>query len=65
MQQARFHHANMLVDQLCATINTKGTEVLAILQDSVIGDDNPPIEVIPPPTSPPAPAAKAVEYIDV
>ena len=32
MQQAGYHHANMLAAQLEATINTQGTDMLEMLQ---------------------------------
>ena len=48
-----------------ATIDTQGTKMLAMLQWLVIGDDNPPIEFIPPPTAPPDPEADAIAHTDV
>ena len=65
MHQAGFHHTNMLSEQLRTTIDTQGAEMLAILQELVIADNNPPIEDMPPPKSPPAPVANAVAHIDV
>ena len=62
MQHAGYHHAKMLAEHLRDMINTQGIEMLAILQELVIGDDNPHIEVISPPTSPPAPAANTVAH---
>ena len=39
--------------------------MLVMLQELVIGGNNPPVEVIPPPTAPPDPAANTVAHIDV
>ena len=55
----------MLAEHLRDTINTQGTEMLVMLQELVIGDDNPPIEVILPPTAPSTPAANAIAHTDV
>ena len=55
----------MLAKQLRATIDTQGTEMFTMLQELVVGDENPPIEVISPPTYPPTPAANVVAYTDV
>ena len=56
MQQARFHHANMLADQLWADLQLQGTEMLAMVQELVIADNNPPTSDA---QSPPQPAANA------
>ena len=65
MQYCGFHHANILAEQLRATIDTQGIEMLEMLQELVIGNDNPPNEVIPPSTAPPDPAANDVAHTDV
>ena len=65
MQQAGFHHTNMLAEQLRITIETQRTEMLAILQEIVIADNNSPIEGMPPPTAPPAPVENTVVHTDV
>ena len=39
MQQASYHHANMLADQFCADIQIQGTEMLALIQVMVFGDN--------------------------
>ena len=35
MQQAGSHHANMLAEQLCTTINGQGAEMLVMLQEII------------------------------
>ena len=64
MQHAGFHHAKML-DQLCTTINTQGTEMITMIQELVVTDNNSSIEENLPPTAPPAPAANAAAHMDV
>ena len=52
----------MLAQQLCTTIDTQSTEMLAMLQDfAAIQDANPPVEA----PSSPAPAANTVAQTDV
>ena len=65
MQHAGFHHANMLNEQLHSTIDTPGTEMMAMLQELVIVDNNPPLEDMPPPTDPPAPTVNTVAHTEV
>ena len=61
MQQAGYHHANMLAQYLQATMEIQGTEIITILQDfAAVQDANPPVEALPP-----APAAKALAQTDV
>ena len=55
----------MLSEQLRITINTQGTEILAMLQELVVADNNSPIEEMPPPTAPPTPAENAVAHTNV
>ena len=60
MQEAGYHHANMLPDQRRADLQLQGTEMLALVQSMVI-DNNQPVEEVQPPTQPqPVPAANAV-----
>ena len=54
MQQAGYHHANMLAAQLRADLQVQGSEMLAMVQEMSI-DDNPPTDS----RSPPEPAANA------
>ena len=62
MQQAGYHQANMLAQQLRTTIDTQGTEMIAMLQDfAAVQDANPPVEAPPPP----APVANAVLQTEV
>ena len=69
MQQAGYHHANMLATQLEVTINTQGTEVLEMLQamqldkDAPNGDPHQPPEHQPIPLQ--SPAANAAVQQDV
>ena len=44
MQQAGYHHANMLASQLQATIDSQGTKMLKMLQwlRGLVTDDNAP-----------------------
>ena len=68
MQQAGFHHAKILATRLPTTIDTQGTEILAMLQELVVTDNNPPIEeALPPPphAAPPDPAVNATARTDV
>ena len=61
MQQAGYHHANVLAQQIQTSIGAQGTEMLAMLQDfAVVQDANPPVEA-----QPPAPAANSVAQTDV
>jgi hypothetical protein len=62
MQQVGYHHANMLAQQLRSTIDSQGTEMLAMLQD-ITTNVNPPLEEQP--QAPPAPAANAVAHTDI
>ena len=62
MQEAGYQHASMLAEQLQATINNQGTEMLAMLQRLADVENNPPPEEVIPP---PAPAAIAVTNTDV
>ena len=41
MQQAGYHHTNMLADQLRADLQIQGTEMLALVQSMVIDDNQP------------------------
>ena len=54
MEQAGFHHANMLADQLRANLEAQSSAMLAMVQESTT-DNNPPIVS----NNPPAPAANA------
>ena len=65
MQHSGFHHPNIFAEQLRTTIDTQGTEMLAMLQELVIVYNNPSIEDMPPPTASPDPAANAVVHTDV
>ena len=57
MQQAGYHHANMLADKLRADLQMPGNEMLAMVQGFVESNINqPPEEELPQP----APAANAV-----
>ena len=42
MQQAGFHHANMLTNRLRADLHLQGTEMLAIVQELAISDNHSP-----------------------
>ena len=62
MQQAGYHHANMMAAQLRTTMTDCDTEMLAMLQGLAEQDANPPqAEVIPQP----APAANAATNQDI
>ena len=61
MQQAGYHHANMLAEQLRATMDNQGNEMLAMLQGLTEANTNPPTEEV----LPPAPAANAAAHVDV
>ena len=56
MQQAGYHHANMLAEQLRTDLQVQGTEMLAIVQEMAAATINPPENGNQPP---PAPAANA------
>ena len=61
MQQAGYHHANMLADQFRADLQLQGTEMLTLVQSMANIDNNPPIdEAQPPPQSPPVPVSNTV-----
>ena len=51
IQQADYHHANMFAEQLYADLQLQGMEMLALVQSMVI-DDNQPVEEIQPPLHP-------------
>ena len=55
MQQAGYHHANMLAAQLRADLQVQGSEMLAMVQDMSVRDDIPPTDS----RSPPEPAVNA------
>ena len=57
MQQAGYHHANMLADQLRINLQVQGTEMLVIVQELADANANTPHVAI---QSPPAPAANTV-----
>ena len=57
MQQAGYHHANMLADQLCTDLQVQGTEMLAIFQELADANANLPPAVVQPILEP---AANAV-----
>ena len=72
MQQAGYHHANMLASQLQATIDSQGTEMIEMLQglQGLATDDNAPNVHPTPPTTqaqipPPHPTANAAAQPDV
>ena len=54
MQQAGYHHANMLARQLEDTISTQGTEMLDMLRTMQV-DDNAPNGLVEPPAQQPTP----------
>ena len=61
MQQAGYHHANMLAEQLCADLRLQGIEMLALVQSMANIDNNPPVyEAQHRPQPPPVPVANAV-----
>ena len=48
MQQAGYHHANMLADQLRINLQVQGTEMLVIVQELADANANtPPVAVHP------------------
>ena len=53
MQQAGFHHANMLADQLRNNLQVQSSAMLVMVQDLAAQDNNPPIVD----SSPPKPVA--------
>ena len=55
----------MLADQLCTTIDTQGTEMLAIFQELVVVDNNFLIEKNQPPKAPSAPTVNVTAHTDV
>ena len=59
MQQAGYHHANMLVDWLCADLQLHGAEILALVHSMVINDNQSVENVQTPPYSQLEPAANA------
>ena len=42
MQQAGYHHANMLAEQLRTDLQAQGTEMLAIIKETAAANINPP-----------------------
>ena len=46
MQQAGYHHANMLASQMRVDLNNQQAEMLALMQDIVVQDQPPAQEVI-------------------
>ena len=65
MQQAGYHHANMLAEQLRTTIDAQGTEMLAMLSDMTLQDNNPPIQELTPPPLPTKHSANSAAHTDV
>jgi hypothetical protein len=63
MQQAGYHHANMLAEQLRTTIDAQGTEMLAMLSE--MQDNNPPIQESTPPPPPTEQSANSAAHTDV
>ena len=57
MQQAGYHHANMLAEQLRTDLQAQGNEMLALVQEMAAVNVNPPNEEVQPPQ---VPAANAV-----
>ena len=55
MQQAGYHHANMLAAQLRTDLQVQGSDMLAMMQELSTQDNNPPIDA----RSPPEPARNA------
>ena len=51
MQQAVYHHANILAAQLRTNLKCQGTEMLAMMQMMAVEDNKPPIEDLQPPHS--------------
>ena len=64
MQQAGYHHANMLATQLRTTMDNQSSQMLAMIQDLVVTDNNPPNEEMPPPP-PTQQTANATAHTDV
>ena len=54
MQQAGFHHVNMLADHLRDDLQQHGTEMLAMVQELAIADNNPLTNDVKPSTQPAA-----------
>ena len=54
MQQANFHHVNMLADRPCEDLRQQGTQMLVMVQASAITDHKPPIVDVQPPLQPTA-----------
>ena len=49
MQQAGFHHANMLAERLRTDFQLQGSQMLAIVRKMSTQDNNPPTDNAPPP----------------
>ena len=41
MQQAGYHHTNMLATQFRTNMNTQSSQMLAMINDPVVTDNNP------------------------